>query len=173
MHTTRVLEQGPFTGSTVQNRAVSIRMFDDCQNGAVAFKLSTLLMSQRLMNPLQQDHLDATKTIPNFWPTQLSLGATDILFLYILTRLMKYTACCLSVAGRVLLHALMPKGNEVEEGQGAELTVLKLKPNDQDDIKCILNQVSYNNCKITTFQGYCSFTGYNSRRTLKSLKTWS
>ena len=171
MHTTKVIEQGPLTGSTMQNREAGIRMFDDCQNGAVAFKLSTLLMSQRLMNPMQQDNLDATKTIPNFWPTQLSLDATDILFLYILTRLMKYTARCFSVAGRVLLHALMPKRNEIEEGQGTESTVFKVKPNDQDDIKCILNQVSYNNCKITTFQGYCSFTGYNSRWTLESLKT--
>ena len=154
------VERGLSTGSTLENRALSVRMFDDCQNGVVASKLSTLLMSQPL-NHLLQDNLDATKTIPNLWPMQLSLGTTDILFFYILTRLMKYTAHCLSVTVKVLVHAFMPKSNRIRQGQGAELMLFKVKPNDQDDIKCILNQVSYmyNNCKITTFQGCLSFAG--------------
>ena len=128
-------------GSTSDNWTISIRMFDDCQNGAVVSRLSSLLMSQPL-NPMRQDSEDLTMTIPNYWPRQLSLGVTDILFFYVLTRLMKYMAHCLSIAVKVLVHAFMPKRNGIRQGQGDELTVLKVKPNDQDDIKCILNQVS-------------------------------
>ena len=148
MLTKDITAQGPPIMGSLENWSFSWEMFDDCQNGAVVSELSQFIESQP-QNQTAQENMEANDITPNFWPMQLSMSAADIILSYFFLRLMRFIAHHLSVMIKGLIHACLLKRNQMRGSERIELAILRMKPNDQDDIKCLLYEVNlHNNSRV-------------------------